>query len=81
MVTKQLNIKNRTYYFWNDLINLKDFDPRLLKLDKMSSVDVDIYYTGYITKKVEYNINSVNPLYLLLKKQMGLSKKKKEINT
>ena len=81
MVTKQLNIKNRTYYFWNDLINLKDFDPRLLKLDKMSSVDVDIFYTGYITKKVEYNINSVNPLYLLLKKQMSLSKKKKEINT
>ena len=34
MVTKQLNIKNRTYYFWNDLINIKDFDPRLLKLDK-----------------------------------------------
>ena len=36
MVTKQLNIKNRTYYFWNDLLNLKDFDPSLLKLDKKS---------------------------------------------
>ena len=34
MVVKQLNIKNRTYYFYNDLINLKDFDPNLLKLDK-----------------------------------------------
>ena len=34
MVTKQLNIKNRTYYFYDDLINLKDFDPKLLKLDK-----------------------------------------------
>ena len=34
MVTKQLNIKNRTYYFYNDLINLKDFDPKLLKLGK-----------------------------------------------
>ena len=35
MVVKQLNIKNRTYYFYNDLINLKDFDPNLLKLDKI----------------------------------------------
>ena len=34
MTTKQLNIENRTYYFYNDLINIKDFDPWLLKLDK-----------------------------------------------
>ena len=34
VTTKQLNIKNRTYYFWNDLINLKDFDPSPLKLRK-----------------------------------------------
>ena len=34
VVTKQLNIKNRTYYFYNDLNNIKDFDPKLLKLDK-----------------------------------------------
>ena len=33
VTTKQLNIKNKTYYFWNDLINLKDFDPNLLKLE------------------------------------------------
>ena len=31
---KQINIKNRTYYFYNDEINLKDFDARLLKVDK-----------------------------------------------
>ena len=31
---KQINIKNRTYYFYNDQINLKDFDARLLKVDK-----------------------------------------------
>ena len=31
---KQLNVKNRTYYFHNDQINLKDFDVRLLKVDK-----------------------------------------------
>ena len=32
--TRQMNIKNRTYYFYNDLINIKDFDAKLLKLDK-----------------------------------------------
>ena len=66
MVTKQLNIKNRTYYFWNDLINIKDFNPKLLKLDKKSSTDISIYYIGYVTKKTEYNIDSVSPLYLLI---------------
>ena len=66
MVTKQLNIENRTYYFYNDLINFKDFDPKLLKLDKKSSMDISIYYLGYVAKKTEYNINSVNPLYLLI---------------
>ena len=51
LTTKQLNIKNRTYYFYNDLINLKDFDPKLLKLDKKSSMDISVYYIGYVTKK------------------------------
>ena len=31
---KQINIKNRNYYFYNDIINLKDFEPNLLKVDK-----------------------------------------------
>ena len=61
-----MNIKNKTYYFYNDLINIKDFDPKLLKLDKKTSMDIDIYYIGYVTKKDEYKINSVNPLYLLV---------------
>ena len=34
MTTKQLNIKNKTYYFYNDLINIKNFDAKNLKLDK-----------------------------------------------
>ena len=66
VTTKQLNIKNRTYYFYNDLINLKDFDPSLLKLDQKFFNDISMYYIGYVTKKSEYNINSVNPLYLLI---------------
>ena len=46
VTTKQLNIKNRTYYFYNDLINLKDFDPKFLKLDKKSYNVISMYYIG-----------------------------------
>ena len=76
VTTKQLNIKNRTYYFWNDLIDLKNFDPKLLKLDKKSSIGVNIYYIGYVTKKPEYSIDSANPLYLLIDKIDGFIEEK-----
>ena len=66
VTTKQMNIKNRTYYFYDDVVNIKNFDPLLLKLDKKSFKNIGVYYTGYITKKDEYKINSVNPLYLLV---------------
>ena len=59
---KEVNIKNRTYYFFNNVINVKDFDPNLLKLDKKPYKNIDIYYIGYITIK-DYDfvkINSVN---------------------
>ena len=49
--TKQINIKNRTYYFYNDQISLKDFDGRLLKIDKKDYNKIDIYYIGYVTIK------------------------------
>ena len=63
---RQINIKNRTYYFYNDQINLKDFDARLLKVNKRNYKEIDIYYIGSVTvKKIANwnNINSVNPLY------------------
>ena len=41
--TKQINIKSRTYYFYNNQINLKDFDARLLKVDKKNYKEIDIY--------------------------------------
>ena len=47
---KQINIKNRTYYFYNDQIDLKDFDARLLKIDKKDYNEIDICYIGYVTK-------------------------------
>ena len=48
---KQINIKNRTYYFHNNIINIEEFDSNLLKIDKKSYKDIDIYYIGYITIK------------------------------
>ena len=47
------------------MINIKDFDERLLKLDKKTSMGLGIYYIGYVTKKPEYKIHSVNTLYLM----------------
>ena len=76
---KQINIKNRTYYFCNDIIDLKSFDAKLLKIDKKSYKNIDIYYIGYITiKKVDdcENINSVNPLYLLIDHASGYIEEK-----
>ena len=66
---KEINIKNRTYYFFNDMINTEVFDQNLLKIDKRSYKNIDIYCIGYITIKkiVDYeNICSVNPLYLII---------------
>ena len=66
---KQIKIKNRTYYFYNDMISLKNFESNLLKIDKKHFKAIDIYYIGYITIKIigEYeNNHSVNPLYLLI---------------
>ena len=63
---KQIEIKNRTYYSHNDIINLKDFESRLLKIEKKQYWGINIYYIGYITiKKSCKNIHSVYPLYLL----------------
>ena len=76
-ITKQMNIQNRTYYFYDDLINIKDFDAKLLKLDKKSHKNIDIYYIGYITKKYKYKINSVNPVCLLVHKIDGFIEEKR----
>ena len=40
---KKINIKNRTYYFFDDMINIKSFDSNLLKIDKTSHKKIDIY--------------------------------------
>ena len=48
---KQINIKNRTYYFYNDIIDIETFDSNMLKLDEKSYKDLDIYNMGYVTIK------------------------------
>ena len=68
---KQINIKNHTYYFFNDMIYITDFDSSLIKIDKKSYKNIDIYNIGYITiKKIDdyENITSANPLYLIIGK-------------
>ena len=79
--TKEINIKNRTYYFYNDIINLDEFDESKIKVDKKDFNDIDIYYLGYEHKKKisECNvINSVNSLYLRIVDIKGQFKKGKD---
>ena len=71
---KELNIKNQTYYYFNDIIDIKDFQSNLLKIDKKQYKDTDLYYIGYIVIKKFGdcdNIHSVNPLYLLIYSAAG----------
>ena len=60
------------------MINIKDFDPNLLKIDKKSYKNIDIYYIGYITMKdSDYvKIKSANPLYLIISEMDGHIKEK-----
>ena len=69
---KEINIKNPTYCFF-DYINIEDFDPNLIKIDKKWYKNIDVYYIGYITMKdSDYvKIKSENPLYLIIGKVIG----------
>ena len=66
---KHINIKNRPYYFFNDMINIKNFDSNFSNIDKISfkSTDAVIYKFRYFTMKSfdHVNIDSENPLYLI----------------
>ena len=76
---KQIQIKSRIYYFYNGMINLKNVDSNLLKIDKKHYKGINIYYIGYITiKKIdEYeSIYSVNPLYLRINHASGYIEEK-----
>ena len=69
MVVKSLQIKNKSYYFWNSVIDIKDFNPKLLKLDKKESmIDIDIYY-------IWYKIYNISPLFFKIKSVEGYIEK------
>ena len=71
---KELSINNRSYCFYNNIINFKDFHSNLLKIDKKQYKEIDIYYISYITiKKIDdcENINSFDPLYLMIHSATG----------
>ena len=66
---KDVDIKNCIYYFFNDIINIKNFDPNNIKIDEKSYKDILIYCIGYVTIK--------DSLYLIFNKVIGYSE---EIN-
>ena len=61
---KEINIKNQTYYFFNNMINIKNFHSNLLKIDKKSYKDIDIYYIGYITIKKFGNCENIHSVII-----------------
>ena len=67
---KVVDIKK--YYFFDDIINVKNFDPNKIKMDEKSYKNF-IYCIGYVTIKDSKYVknNSVNPLYLIIKKVSG----------
>ena len=76
---KQINIKNRSYQFYNDITDLKDFEPTLLKIDKKHYKGINIYYNGHIAikKNDDYkSIYSVNPLHLRINHASGYIEEK-----
>ena len=71
MVVESLKIKNKSNYFWDNMVYLDDFDVKLVKVVKQESrIGVDIYYIGYVLEPDD-DINSISPLYLVVKHLFG----------
>ena len=76
---KQIEIKNRTYYFYNDMINPKEFEPAFLKIDKKHHKGINIYYIRYIAiKKIDDcgRVYGVTSLYLQVNHASGYIEEK-----
>ena len=63
---KDMNMKHRTYYFFNDIINMENFGFSNIKTDEKLYENILIYYIRYVMIKEYIKIYSVNPLYLIL---------------
>ena len=70
---KDIDIKNYTYHFFDDIIIIKNFDPNKIKIDEMSHKNILLYYSASVKiKNSKYaKIKSVNPLYLIINKMNG----------
>ena len=80
---KEINIKSGIYNFFDDLINIEGFNPNLLKIDKNSYKNIDIYCIGYITIKDSYyaKVKSVNSMFLIISEVDGHFEEKMEVKT
>ena len=67
---KDIDPKNRTYNFFNDIINIKIFDLNDIKIGEKSYKNILTYYIAYVTIKDLKHVrtNNVNPLYLIISK-------------
>ena len=71
MVVESLKIKSKSNYFWDDMAYFNGFDVKLVKVVRRESrIGVDVYYIGYVLEP-EDDINSINPLYLIVKRLLG----------
>ena len=68
---KDIDIKNRTFYFLTDVINTEKFNSNNIKIDEKSYKNILLYYIGYITIKEYIQICSVNHLYLSFRNLNG----------
>ena len=76
MSVKSLKIKNESMFYSNDMIQLNNFDSRLLKINKRENRENNnIYYISYRINKPEYNINSINNLYFVVNYLCGTIEK------
>ena len=67
---KEINVRNRMYYFFDDMINIKNLDSKKIKINEKSYKNILTYYNSYETT------NSVKPLYLIINKMNGYYEKK-----
>ena len=76
MSVKSLKIKNESMFYPNDMIQLNNFDRRLLKINKRENRENNnIYYISYKINKPEHNINSINNLYFVVNYLYGTIEK------
>ena len=81
-IIKEINIKNWTYYFFNDITKIKYFDLSLLQKDQQSYKNINICCIGCIPSKDSYYVktNSAYPLYLIISEADVSIKEKMEVN-